>query len=199
MVGWRSGTDVRDAVTLSIDLTCIVGLLAHERTTPQALRVGLVMETGLEVAGATGHLWHSLDYGAIDAQVRFLATEGRFVLLESLALTIARFLLLPPAEGEHRAAVAAVEVAIDKPDILPSSLPGVRLRRTSWNDDVLADLPEVSVLRRSLATGERRTAKDGAAWGLVGATGRVDELVGPAVVLEVRQRLGAPAVTLPGS
>ncbi len=190
---------MRDAVTLSIDLTCIVGLLARERLEPQALRVRVAMETDLEAAGATGHLWHSVDYGAIDAQIRFLATEGRFVLLESLALTIARFLLLPPAAGEHRASIAAVEVAIDKPEILPSSLPGVRVHRSGWEHDVLADLPEVLVQRRVLATGERRTATEGAAWGLVGPTGRVDEVVGPAVVLEVRQRRGAPAVTLPGS
>lgn len=188
-----------DAVTLSIDLTCIVGLLARERIEPQTLRLRVVMETDLEAAGETGHLWHSVDYGAIDSQIRFLATEGRFVLLESLALTIARFLLLRPAAGEHRASIRAVEVAIDKPDILPSSVPGVRLHRTWWEHDVIADLPEVFVRRRVLATGERRTAKEGAAWGLVGSTGRVDELVGPAVVLEVLQRTGAPAVTFPGS
>ena len=53
--------------------------------------------------------------------------------------------------------------------------------------------------RGAEASKKKRTAKDGAAWGLVGPSGRVGEVVGPAVLLEVRRRTGAPAVTLPGS
>ena len=190
---------MRDAVTLTVDLTCIVGRLARERTEPQALRVRVVMETDLEASGSTGHLWHSVDYGAIDSQIRFLATEGRFVLVESLALAIGRLLLLPPAPGEHRAAIDAVEVTVEKPEVLPASLPGVQLRRSSWEDDLLVDLPEVQVRRRTLAPGERMRAEDGVAWGLVGLEGRHQEATGPAVVLEVRQRAAGPTVTLRGS
>jgi len=185
-----------DAVTLSLDLTCIVGLLARERREPQALRISIVLDVGLETAGETGQLGHSVDYGALDGQIRFLAQEGRFVLLESLALAIARFVLLPPAEGERRAPVEAVEVRIDKPDILPDALPGVRLRRTRWDEDVLVDLPEVIVRRRTLAAGEHT---DAAVWGLVGLTGAQRGAAGPAVVLEVRQRTAGSTVTLPGT
>jgi dihydroneopterin aldolase len=181
---------MRDAVSLTVDVRCIVGLLARERTEPQRLRIHVLMETDLEAAGATGHLWQSVDYGAIDGQIRFLAEHGRFVLLESLALTVARLLVLRPAPGEHRATIANAEVTIEKPDVLQGSLPAVRLRRTSWDDDVLADLPEVFVRRRTLAAGEAVTAEDGAHFALAGGNGPV---------LEVRQRVGAPAVTLPGS
>lgn len=198
MVGSRSGTErlVRDAVHLSVDLTCIVGLQARERVEPQRLRLRVALETDLEAAGATGLLWHSVDYGAIDDQIRFLATEGRFVLLESLALAVARFLLLPPAHGEHRAPIAAVEVTVEKPDILPSSVPSVQVRRTTWEDEVLVDLPEVFARRRTLGAGERMSAEDGVAWGLVGLEGRRREAVGPAVVLEVRQRAAGRRVPI---
>jgi dihydroneopterin aldolase len=183
-----------DAVTLSLDVSCIVGLLARERREPQPLHVTVVLEVGLETAGETGQLGHSVDYGEIDAQIRFLATEGRFVLLESLALTIARFVLLPPARGERRAPVDAVEVRIDKPGILPDAVPGVRLRRTQWSNEILVDLPEVVVTRRTLAAGEQT---DAAVWGLVGFTGARRGATGPAVALEVRQRTAGSTVTLP--
>jgi dihydroneopterin aldolase len=185
-----------DAVTLSLDVTCIVGLLARERREPQALHVSVVLDVGLETAGDTGQLGHSVDYGELDGQIRFLAKEGRFVLLESLALAIARFVLLPPAPGERRAAVDAVDVRIDKPDILPDAVPGVRLRRTRWDRDVLVDLPEVIVTRRTLAAGEHT---DAAVWGLVGLAGAQRGATGPAVVLEVRQRTAGSTVTLPGT
>jgi dihydroneopterin aldolase len=184
-----------DAVTLSLDLSCIVGLLARERTVPQPLHVTVTLEVGLERAGETGQLGHSVDYGALDGQIRFLATEGHFVLLESLALAIARFVLLPPAPGERRGEVDAVEVRIDKPGILPDALPGVRLRRTRWDDEVIVDLPEVHVARRALADGEHT---DAVAWGIVGVTGLHHGVTGPAVVLEVRQRPAGSTVTLPG-
>lgn len=110
----------------------ILGILDREQHTPQPLVADLVLELDLGVAGETGALDASVDYGAISEQVAFLVTHGRFRLLETMALAIARLILLPPAPREARAPVAAVEVALKKPAVLAGlAVPGVRIRRTA--------------------------------------------------------------------
>jgi FolB domain-containing protein len=165
-----------DVIELDASVACIVGILARERVEPQPLRVALQLGLALGPTGETGDLARSVDYGAVDEQVRFLAVEGRFRLIESLALAVLRAVLLPPAADEARAAVAWAEVRIAKPAVLREAVAAVRLRRdATWAaaepDGVLVALPEVAAHRRTLGAGE--VLADGVALGIGALRGRL--------------------------
>ena len=141
-----------DTIALDIDLSCIVGILPRERTEPQPLQISLELDLDLEPVGDSGDLGLGIDYAQADAEVRYLCTEGQFLLIESLALAILRALLRPP--------VRQVRVRIAKPTVLRAAIPAVELERdASWatGDPVLVDLPEVAVRRLEVPTAEGRT------------------------------------------
>lgn len=169
-----------DAISLDVDLRCIVGILPRERVTEQALRISLRLELDLEAVGDTGDLRAGVDYAAIDRQVRFLATEGRFRLIESLGLAVLRLVLAPP--------VKSARVRIAKPEVLPGSLPAVELaREAAWAmSGALARLPEVEAGWRVLAPGEE--LRDGAALGPDGPVAVPFRAAAPVVLLVVRRR-----------
>jgi FolB domain-containing protein len=123
-----------DWITLSkIGFPCIVGLYEDEQRTPQRLELELAMGLDLDRA-AGGDLAHSVHYVAALDQVQFIAQEGRWRLLESLAGAIARHLLRPPAPTEGRAAIERVRVRVSKPVYLKGrALPAVEIQREkSW-------------------------------------------------------------------
>lgn len=171
---------VTDAISLDLDLDCIVGILPRERLTPQPLRVSLRLELDLEAVGDSGDLRQGIDYAAIDRQVRFLAGEGRFRLIESLGLAILRVVLAPP--------VLRARVRIAKPAILPGSLPAVELARdAAWaTHGPLASLPEVDAGWRVLAAGEELT--EGKALGPDGPVAVPFRAEAPTLLLVVRAR-----------
>ena len=110
-------------------LQCIVGLLEREQAQPQRLDVELALELDLDGA-AGGDLSASVDYAAVAEQVRFIAQAGRWYLLESLAAALCAHLLEPPAPGEARAPIDAVQLALRKPEILGDvATPAVVVRR----------------------------------------------------------------------
>jgi dihydroneopterin aldolase len=133
--------------TLRID--CIVGILERERREPQPIEIGLRLGLDLQIAAERGLLDRSVDYAAVADRVTTLATEGRFLLIETMALAIARLLLSPPAPQEGRAALDRVEVRIRKPEVLDRrAVPGVFLAREAslpmetrvWRPGVLMDV-----------------------------------------------------------
>jgi FolB domain-containing protein len=112
-----------------VTFPCIVGLYEDEQRAPQALDVELAMGLDLEAA-AGGDLSKSVHYVAALDQVQFIAEEGRWRLLESLAAAIARHLLREPAAGEGRAALDRVRVRVGKPGYLKGrALPSVEITR----------------------------------------------------------------------
>ena len=116
-----------------IGFPCIVGMNEDEQRTPQALELELGMGLDLDPA-ASGELAQSVHYvNALD-QVQFIAEEGRWRLLESLALAIARHLLRQPAADEGRAAIDRVRVRVGKPGYLVGrAQPFVEVaREKSW-------------------------------------------------------------------
>jgi FolB domain-containing protein len=116
-----------------IGFPCIVGMHDDEQLKPQRLEVELAM--GLDLDGAAGgDLTRSVHYVAALDQVQFIAQEGRWHLLESLAAAIARHLLREPAEGEGRAALERVRVRVGKPAYLRGrAQPAVEIQRDrSW-------------------------------------------------------------------
>jgi len=116
-----------------IGFPCIVGLYEDEQRAPQALELELAMGLDLDAA-AGGDLTHSVHYVAALDQVQFIAQEGRWRLLESLAAAILRHLLRVPAAGEGRATIERVKVRVSKPGYLKGrAIPTVELlRERSW-------------------------------------------------------------------
>jgi len=138
---------------LAVD--CIVGVLEREQRATQRVTIDVRLFAALENAGESGDLAASTDYGAVASQVRLLAEHGRFRLIESLGVAIARLVLAPPTPGEGRAQVSAVELRIRKPEVLaPVTVPGIHLFRTAGRPlatfevgpgawaEILVDLPQ---------------------------------------------------------
>lgn len=179
-----------DLVELELDLTCIVGILPRERVTEQRLEVRVELALPLGGVGETGDLSAGIDYAAVDGAVRFLAIEGRFRLIESLALAILRWVLAPPGPGESRAAVDEARVRLAKPEVMPRAKPAVCVARAATErgagrggvtTEVLVQVPEARVTRVCVPRGERWEAPRGSrCWPEAGPG-----FEGPATVLVV--------------
>jgi FolB domain-containing protein len=125
-----------DWVSLSkveLAFPCILGVSEWERRESQTLELELAMNLDLDDA-AGGDLRRSVDYAAALDHVQFIAQHGRWLLLESMAAAMARFILAPPAEGERRAQVRCVVVRLRKPDVFGGrAVPSVEIQReASW-------------------------------------------------------------------
>ncbi len=134
-----------ELVDLKLDV--ILGILDREQITPQPLVIELLMELDLHEAGEHNRLDRSVDYAAVTENIAFLAGNGRFKLLETMALAFARMLLVAPIPGEGRAPITAVSMTLRKPTILEGrAIPGVSIRRTAAG---------IKIATRELAPGVR--------------------------------------------
>lgn len=114
-----------------LKVDAIVGILPFERVTPQPVELAIRLGMPLGPIGDSGDLGLGVDYAAVEQQVRFAAEAGRFWLIETLGLALARWLLLEPTPDEERGRIEAVEVSIRKPTILEGrAVPGVRIARS---------------------------------------------------------------------
>ena len=115
-----------------LEVRCVVGLYGHERTRVQPLVVHLAMHLDLRAAGESDEVAHTVDYGRLSGEVRFVLEHARFRLIESAAETLARYVLLPPTPDVPRPAVQRVVVRIDKPEALRNlARPAVVLTRSA--------------------------------------------------------------------
>ena len=136
-----------DSIHLDLTHHCIVGILARERVNPQPLEIHIGMYLDVQGCAETGALERSINYADVDAQMRFLCTQGKFRLIESLAVAMARLLLSPPAPGEGRTQLHRVSMHIRKPTVMPDACPAVRLERdAAWarGATTLIDVEEVT-------------------------------------------------------
>ncbi len=140
----------QDSIELAnIELEAIVGILDFERTTPQPVILDLKLFADLDPCGDSGDLALGVDYATVLAQVRAVVEEGRWRLIESMALALCSLFLAKPAEGESRAVVERVDIRIRKPKILGGiAIPGIHvsrsanwcvLQRTELGGDAYAD------------------------------------------------------------
>tara|TARA_B100001750_G_scaffold227843_1_gene221819 strand:+ start:1847 stop:2653 length:807 start_codon:yes stop_codon:yes gene_type:complete len=149
---------------LTVD--CVVGLYPHERHASQPLQVDLAMTLDTEAAASTERVGATVDYAAITSQVVFLLRSCRFRLLETAAHVLARYLLAPPAPGEVRAALDAVEVRLKKPGALRGfATPSLTIRRTKawavfdqedkpWGTvDIVQETKDAGIYRLNVAPG----------------------------------------------
>ncbi len=152
-----------DWVSLSkvqLAFPCVLGLTEWERRETQTLELELAMNLDLDEA-AGGDLRRSVDYAAALEHVQFIAQRGRWLLLESMAAAMARFILAPPAAGEKRAQVRCVVVRLRKPDVFGGrAIPSVEIQREEdWYDarEVPAPGPaRIEILQEARQTGAYR-------------------------------------------
>ncbi len=108
------------------DLRCrgIVGILPHERTTPQEIVVNLVLHADTRPAADSGDIAAAVDYDRVSRGVVALVEASDFQLVERLADRIATLCLEQPL-------VERVEVTVEKPEALPfTKTVGVSVDRT---------------------------------------------------------------------
>lgn len=122
---------VPDTLRVSdLEVSCIVGVHPRERHVPQTVRVSFALELDVEAAGRDERMSATIDYGALAGEVSFILQAGRFRLLETACLVVARALLLPPAPEERRAPARRGTVAIRKPTALPgAAVPEIEVTR----------------------------------------------------------------------
>ncbi len=89
----------------------IIGVLPHERDTPQPVCISLELTVDTAPAAESKDLSDTLDYAFLAEAVEALAIEQQCLLVETLAQQIADLALAQPL-------VQAVRVNVGKPDAL---------------------------------------------------------------------------------
>jgi len=143
---------------------CIIGLHDHERTTPQPVELDIVLHFHMRRAAHAGQITHTVDYGRVVGELRFILVAARFLLLESAAEALAAWLLMPPSLDVPRPQVEEVEVRLAKPRALAGrAVPeiGIRRQRTDFPPnlevkpfgfvDVIFESPECGVYRERIS------------------------------------------------
>lgn len=106
-------------------VVAIVGALAHERLTPQPLALDIDLERDFEQAAAGDDLTATTNYADVLELIERLVVEGQFILLETLAVRVARAVL------DHDAAVTAVTLSVRKLEPpVPQDIATVGVRTT---------------------------------------------------------------------
>lgn len=143
------------------DVVTVIGVLPEERIHEQPVVVGISMTLNVEYAALTGDLSATVDYSQLSKAVAFMLKKGRFRLLESAALALARFVL------KTAPMVNKVSVHLSKPEALGGhGIPHISVTRfqsdlTQWevslNHEVIFECPGTAIWinkQSSLATGD---------------------------------------------
>ena len=147
-----------------LNVDCIIGVNPDERHRTQRLVLQVELQVNIERAASLDRLDLTVDYEAVCSQILFLLHLGQFRLLETAGQVLCRTLLLPPIEGEQRAAIESVKIRIDKPEgLLGQALPGIEVtrrfvdiayteQRTAYGSlQVVHETPEMGIYRKHLA------------------------------------------------
>jgi dihydroneopterin aldolase/2-amino-4-hydroxy-6-hydroxymethyldihydropteridine diphosphokinase len=130
-------------------VTCIIGVLDHERVTPQPLRIDVDMEVDLHDAGQSDDLTQTVHYGEVAIALANLARDTKYQLLERLAQHMTEVVLSFPL-------VRAVDLRLTKleppiPEEIGST--AVRLRRV--RSDFSTSTPHKALLALGSNIGDR--------------------------------------------
>jgi FolB domain-containing protein len=104
------GADILEIVGLRVP--CIIGIHPEERHTPQDLILGVRLHLDVDDAATTTRLEATVDYARLAGELTFILQSGRFLLIESAAVAVARAVL------HGQPLVAAVDVVLEKPAAL---------------------------------------------------------------------------------
>lgn len=150
-------------------IDCIVGVEEGERERPQPLVLEVSVGLDLEEA-AGGDLGATVDYQALESEVRFLVEEGRWRLIESVAVVVLRHVLRPDGRGAAAPAIERARVRVTKPEALGrAAVPSVEIEREAgWSrPETQARAPGVEIsplLETPEATAYAITLEPGAVW-----------------------------------
>jgi dihydroneopterin aldolase len=98
-------------------VACLIGCLEEERQRTQQLRVDLELTLDASRAARQDRLEHTLDYGALSAELTWILQQGRFYLLEAAARMALRYVLAPTHGGRPRPIQA--RLTLSKFGVLP--------------------------------------------------------------------------------
>jgi dihydroneopterin aldolase len=138
-----------------LQISCIIGVLEHERTTKQLVSVDVEMTFDGRSAATSESIELTHDYSAIASQIEFILSSGEFMLIESAAHLILRHLLLPPTDRRPR--ISAAKVTITKSE----ALAGTTLAAVT----VQGNGADTTYIREELGIC-RHHRRDGSAWPL---------------------------------
>jgi FolB domain-containing protein len=113
-------------------VTTVVGVLPHERTIAQPVRIDLDLFVNLRDAGRTDELTDTANYGTVTERVAKIVRESKDILLERLADRVAEAVI-----GIDR--VEAVDVTVTKlrppvPEQLESTAVHIHRHRRDYDD-----------------------------------------------------------------
>ena len=109
---------------------CIVGVYPAERLTPQPLHLDLVLFLNTRDAARGGGLSATVDYARLAGELRFLLESCRFLLLETAAEALCRYILAPATDDAPHASIEAVELRLTKPQARAGgAVPSLIVRR----------------------------------------------------------------------
>jgi dihydroneopterin aldolase len=97
---------------------CIVGVYKSERDVAQPLELDAALYLDTRPAATGRHLRDTVDYARLSGELRFLLETSSFLLLETAADALCRYILAPPTDDLHRAQVQAVTLKLTKPQAL---------------------------------------------------------------------------------
>ena len=123
---WSDRIEIRGLL-----VTTVVGVLPHERTMAQPLRIDLDLFVNLRDAGRTDELTDTANYGTVAERVAEVVRESKDMLLERLADRVAQVVIAIDR-------VEAVEVTVTKlrppvPEQLESTAVHIRRHRGDYD------------------------------------------------------------------
>ncbi|MFP2912659.1 dihydroneopterin aldolase [Pyxidicoccus sp. 3LFB2] len=122
--------DIIELRGLTVD--CIVGVFNRERFTAQPLRLDVALFLDTRNAATGGRLAHTVNYGRLAGELRFLLEACRFELLESAVDAVCRYVLAPPTQDAPHAQVHAATVRVTKPQALGGLVvPSLQIHRAA--------------------------------------------------------------------
>ncbi|MBN1960602.1 MAG: dihydroneopterin aldolase [Deltaproteobacteria bacterium] len=120
-----------DRLSLSgLSVDCIVGVYPSERDQPQSLGVEIDLFLDTRLAAHDAKLHDTVDYARLWGEVRFLLQASRFLLLESAAEAITRYILAPSTRDVPHQKIQAATVRLAKPRALAGAgMPTLEIHR----------------------------------------------------------------------
>jgi dihydroneopterin aldolase len=108
-----AGLGVRHVFVRDLELTCIIGVHAHEKRGPQRLRINL--DVGVSEGTGQHHdqLENVLCYEDLVVRIRAIVADGSINLIETLAERIADICLQHPLARSARVRVEKLDVFSD--------------------------------------------------------------------------------------
>lgn len=108
-----AGAGVRHVFVRDLELTCIIGVHAHEKRRSQRIRVNIDVGAMEGDAPHGDQLENVLDYENLVVSIRAIVADGSINLIETLAERIAEICLQPALARSARVRVEKLDVFSD--------------------------------------------------------------------------------------